>query len=97
MNFLYEVIRVEVSNIEKFKIISKQWANIKDVMALSGFKRTKSHEILKEIQTQIAREGKKNIARGIIPMKRLLDYLGIDKEEIFQAAKQEKELFGLGE
>jgi predicted DNA-binding transcriptional regulator AlpA len=86
---------MKLGNIEKFKIISKQWATVKDVIALTGFGKSKSYQIITEIQTQILDEGKRNIARGVVPMERVIAYLDLSRKQIYQIALQEKQLFGL--
>ncbi len=87
---------MEVNNITKWKIVTKQWANAKDVMAITGFAKSKSYQIINEIQNQIVEEGKKNIARGVVPMNCLLKHLEISKTDIYKSALQEKNIFGLG-
>lgn len=88
---------MEATNVEKFKIINKSWANAKDVMGLTGFAKSKSYEIIKEVQEQVLQDGKKNIARGVVSMDRLIEYLDLSKTAIYEAAIQEKQIFGLKE
>lgn len=87
---------MEISNIKRFQIVTKPWAKVNDVMDLTGFGKSKSYQIINEIQKQIVEEGKKNIARGVVPMARLIDYLAISKTAIYKAALQEKNIFGIG-
>lgn len=82
----------QVSNIELFKIISKQWANCKDICILACCKETKASEIKKEIAFQIKREGKTIPNNRVIPMARLIKYLGIDEKRIVKNAKLEAEI-----
>lgn len=85
----------EASSVEKFTIINKHWAKSRDIIKLTGCSRTRSYEIIKEIQLQILTEGKKNVASGTVPMERLIKHLGISRQAIYKAALQEKELFGI--
>lgn len=82
----------QLSNIELFKIISNQWADSKDICVLSCCKETKASEIKKEIATQIAKEGKAIPNSRVIPMSRLIKYLGIDEKRIVKNAKLEAEI-----
>lgn len=82
----------QLSNIELFKIISKQWANCKDICALACCKETKASQIKKEIAFQIKREGKTIPNSRVIPMSRLIKYLGIDEKRIVKNAKLEAEI-----
>lgn len=87
---------METSAIKRFMIINKQWAKVEDIMSLTGFGKSKSYQIINDIQKQILEGGKKNIARGVVPMDRLVEYLGINKIAVYKAAMQEKNIFGLG-
>ena len=82
----------QVSNIELFKIISKQWADSKDICILACCKETKASKIKKEIATQILHEGKAIPNSRVIPMARLIKYLGIDEKRIIRNAKLEAEI-----
>lgn len=82
----------QVSNIELFKIISKQWADSKDICILACCKETKARKIKKEIATQILNEGKAIPNSRVIPMSRLIKYLGIDEKRIVKNAKLEAEI-----
>lgn len=82
----------QVSNIELFKIISKQWADSKDICVLACCKETKASAIKKEIASQILREGKAIPNNRVIPMSRLVKYLGIDEKRIVRNAKLEAEI-----
>lgn len=82
----------QLRNIELFKIISKQWATTKDICALACCKETKASEIKKEIAFQIKSEGKAIPNSRVIPMSRLIKYLGIDEKRIVKNAKLEAEI-----
>lgn len=82
----------QVSNIELFKIISKQWADSKDICILACCKETKASKTKKEIATQILNEGKAIPNSRVIPMSRLIKYLGIDEKRIVRNAKLEAEI-----
>lgn len=82
----------QVSNIELFKIISKPWADSKDICILACCKETKASKIKKEIATQILHEGKAIPNSRVIPMSRLVKYLGIDEKRIVRNAKLEAEI-----
>lgn len=87
---------METTNVEKFKIVTKQWARYNDVMSLTGCSKSKAYKILTELKEELLRENKKPIAPGVISMERVLQHLEISKTAIYKAALQEKELFGLG-
>lgn len=82
----------QLSNIEMFKIIPQQWATTKDICALACCKETKASAIKKEIATQILHEGKAIPNSRVIPMSRLIKYLGIDEKCIVKNAKLEAEI-----
>ena len=82
----------QATNIELFKIVSKQWATTKDICALACCKETKASAIKKEIATQILNEGKAIPNSRVIPMSRLIKYLGIDEKRIVRNAKLEAEI-----
>lgn len=82
----------QLSNIELFKIISQQWATTKDICVLACCKETKASAIKKEIATQILNEGKAIPNSRVIPMSRLIKYLGIDEKRVVRNAKLEAEI-----
>lgn len=82
----------QVSNIELFKIISKQWADSKDICILACCKETKASKIKKEITQQIIKEGKSIYNSRYVPMARVIKYLGIDEKRIIRNAKAEMEI-----
>lgn len=84
---------MEVSNIEKFKIVNKQWAKAHDVIALVGCGKTKAYQIIDEVLMQEIEAGYRMVQRATVPMTELIAYLNIDKNAIYQAALQEKELY----
>ena len=57
-----------------------------------GCKETKASAIKKEIATQILHEGKAIPNSRVIPMARLIKYLGIDEKRIVKNAKLEAEI-----
>ena len=83
--------------IENFNIINKQWAKAKDVMALVGCSESKAYQIINEVIHESLKEGYKPFMRATVPMERLLNFLNIDKQSVFEAAMMEKQLFGLNE
>lgn len=82
----------QLSNLELFQIISKQWATNKDICYLACCKKSKASQIKKEIATQILREGKAIPNNRVIPMSRVIKYLGIDEKRIVKNAKLESEI-----
>ena len=86
---------MEVTSIQKFRIINKQWAKAEDVCKLTGCSKSKAYKIINEIHKQILEDGKIPVAAGVASMERVVKYLDISKDEIYKAAIREKELFGL--
>lgn len=58
-------------------LISKQWCNLEDLMALGQFGRNSALKIKKEIKTKLTKQGYK-IPNHLIPMKEVVDYLDIN-------------------
>ncbi len=83
-----------MTSTERFNLISKQWATLKDIMLLTGCGRDKSTMIRNKIMAKVTNEGK-NLFRGrniIIPMEYLVDYLGINRTLIAEMAIIEQKI-----
>ena len=83
-----------MTSTEKFNLISKQWANVKDIMLLAECGRDKATLIRNEITAKIINEGK-NVFRGrkiIIPMEYLVELLGLNRELIAKNAIIEQKI-----
>lgn len=83
----------QISNIELFEIIKKQWADRKDISLLLGkCSDGKATEIKKAITEEILKKGKKIHHSNLLPMKNVISYLGIDENRIIKYAKAEAEI-----
>ena len=82
----------QLSNIELFKIIKKQWASNNDICKLLCCKETKASKIKREIVAQIIKDGKTIYDCRYVPMARVVSYLGIDEKRIIRNAKAELEI-----
>ena len=79
---------------ELFAIISKQWANINDIKQLCGNGRDKARIIRNAIEMEILKSGKRLLEgkNKIVPMSKVIDYLGMNVEYIAKMAMLEKEI-----
>lgn len=83
-----------MSNIETIKIISKPWADVKDIQLLSCCGRDKASYIRDDIRNSILKEGKllPICKTKLVPMERVIEYLNINVDFIYSMAKKEKQL-----
>lgn len=58
-------------------IISKQWANIEDIILISGKGRTRAKSDKKEIEEELKKK-KYKIPRGFVPMETVVDFYKIN-------------------
>ena len=79
---------------ELFAILSKQWANINDIKQLCGNGRDKARQIRNEIALEILKNGKRLLEgkEKIVPMSKVIDYLGMDIDYIAKMAILEKKI-----
>ena len=61
---------------ETLNLISKQWCNLEDLMALGQLGRNSALRIKREIKSKLTKQGYK-IPNHLIPMKEVVDYLDI--------------------
>lgn len=83
-----------MSYLELFKIISRPWANIKEIRLIANCGRDSAIKIRNDIENIITSEGKilptgKTI---MVPMKYVVEYLGIDLRYITDMANYELNL-----
>ena len=62
---------------ETLSLISKQWCNLEDLMALGQLGRNSALKIKREIKSKLTKQGYK-IPNHLIPMKEDVDYLDIN-------------------
>lgn len=62
---------------ETLSLISKQWCNLEDLMALGQLGRNSALKIKREIKSKLTKQGYK-IPNHLIPMKEVVDYLDIN-------------------
>ena len=62
---------------ETLNLISKQWCNLDDLMALGQLGRNSALKIKREIKAKLIKQGYK-IPNHLIPMKEVVDYLDIN-------------------
>ena len=62
---------------ETLNLISKQWCNLEDLMALGQLGRNSALRIKREIKSKLTKQGYK-IPNHLIPMKEVVDYLDIN-------------------
>ena len=79
---------------ELFVLLSKQWANINDIKQLCGNGRDKARQIRNEIALEILKNGKRLLEgkEKIVPMSKVIDYLGMDIDYIAKMAILEKKI-----
>ena len=79
---------------EIFKVISRAWSNVDDIMAIAGCGRTSATEIRETIINMIRKENKEisYCKRKVVPTKRVIEYLDLDIDYIKDMALKEQEL-----
>lgn len=83
-----------MSYLELFKIISRPWASIKEIRLIANCGRDSAIKIRNDIENVITSEGKilptgKTI---MVPMKYVIEYLGLDLRHITDMANYELNL-----
>ncbi|MFR7589828.1 MAG: hypothetical protein ACLUVC_00145 [Longibaculum sp.] len=80
------------SNVEKLKVLAKQWATNKDIMILADCNPKAAKTIREAIEKEIEAEGKKCPKGFVVPMQRVIDYLDIDIKRIASMIGLEEDL-----
>lgn len=83
-----------MSYLELYKIISKPWASIEEIRQIANCGRDSAIKIRNSIEEEINKTGKvlptgKTI---VVPMKNVVDYLGLDLNYIIDMANTELNL-----
>lgn len=83
-----------MSYLELSKIILKPWASIEEIKKIANCGRDSAIKIRNDIEKQINKSGKvlptgKTI---VVPMKNVVDYLGLDEQYIINMANTELNL-----
>ena len=71
-------------------LISKQWCNLEDLMALGQLGRNSALRIKREIKSKLTKQGYK-IPNHLIPMKEVVDYLDININYLESRTKKGRE------
>ena len=80
-----------MSYMELFKIISKQWASIKEIQLIANCGRDSAITIRNVIEREIKESGKR-LPTGktiIVPMRKVIEYLDLDVDYIIEMANKE--------
>lgn len=82
--------KLDTSNINtvRLEIIGKGYLSKTDIMAFVPCGKDKAKEIFNIIRSGVKADGLEN-CREVILVKRMLDYMGLSKESIKEAAKLE--------
>ena len=75
---------------ETLSLISKQWCNLEDLMALVQLGRNSALKIKREIKSKLTKQGYK-IPNHLIPMKEVVDYLDININYLESRTKKGRE------
>ena len=75
---------------ETLNLISKQWCNLEDLMALGQLGRNSALRIKREIKSKLTKQGYK-IPNHLIPMKEVVDYLDININYLESRTKKGRE------
>ncbi len=62
---------------ETLKILSKQWANVHDIVAITGFKKSKAYEIIRDMRNELISQGYM-LPKGLIPMDIIVEKFKIN-------------------
>ncbi len=83
-----------MTNKNLFALLSKPWANVKDIMIIADVGRDSAISIRDTISEEIIESGKKlpKAKRKIIPMQYLIKYMEMDLDYIAKMAKLENEI-----
>ena len=83
-----------MSYLELYKIISKPWASIEEIRKIASCGRDSAIKIRNNIEKEINKTGKV-LPTGkpiVVPMKNVVDYLGLDLNYIIDMANTELNL-----
>lgn len=84
---------MKTTNIELLEIVAKPWCRNKDIMVLTGCSEAKASEIRRKVEKEIEDDGKLlPPVDAVVPMQRVIDYLGINVGQIIKMAKIEAEI-----
>ena len=75
---------------ETLSLISKQWCNLEDLMALGQLGRNSALRIKRDIKSKLTKQGYK-IPNHLIPMKEVVDYLDININYLESRTKKGRE------
>ena len=75
---------------ETLSLISKQWCNLEDLMALGQLGRNSALKIKRDIKSKLTKQGYK-IPNHLIPMKEVEDYLDININYLESRTKKGRE------
>ena len=75
---------------QTLNLISKQWCNLEDLMALGQLGRNSALRIKREIKSKLTKQGYK-IPNHLIPMKEVVDYLDININYLESRTKKGRE------
>lgn len=75
---------------ETLNLISKQWCNLEDLMALGQLGRNSALKIKRDIKSKLTKQGYK-IPNHLIPMKEVVDYLDININYLESRTKKGRE------
>ncbi len=75
---------------ETLSLISKQWCNLEDLMALGQLGRNSALKIKRDIKSKLTKQGYK-IPNHLIPMKEVVDYLDININYLESRTKKGRE------
>ena len=75
---------------DTLNLISKQWCNLEDLMALGQLGRNSALRIKREIKSKLTKQGYK-IPNHLIPMKEVVDYLDININYLESRTKKGRE------
>ena len=64
---------------ETLKILSKQWPNVHDIVAITGFKKSKVYEIMRDMRAELTSQGYL-LPKGLIPMDVIVEKFKINIE-----------------
>lgn len=81
------------TNIALLEIIAKPWCRNRDIELLADCSGATASKIRREVEAIILEDGKKlPPIEAVVPMQRVIDYLGINTSQIIKLAKIEAEI-----
>ena len=82
----------QVTNLQMFDVIKKQWADRNDIMILASCSEAKASRLKKEMTDIVLKSGKSLHNSRYLPMKVVIDFLEIDEKRIIKNARIEHEM-----